>query len=64
MMSCFMALMALDFGEINPLLEKGANLTLAVCRNVNLEETKIIITQRDLNSAKAPSVFIAESPNN
>ena len=35
-----------------------------VCRNVNLEETKIIVTQRDLNSAKAPSVFIAESPNN
>ena len=30
MMSCFLALMALDFGEIKPLLEKGANLTLAL----------------------------------
>ena len=29
MMSCFVALMALDIGEIKPLLKKGANLTLA-----------------------------------
>ena len=29
MMSCFLALMALDIDEIKPLLKKGANLTLA-----------------------------------
>ena len=29
MMSCFLALMALDIGEIKPFLKKGANLTLA-----------------------------------
>ena len=28
-MSCLVALMALDIGEIKPLLKKGANLTLA-----------------------------------
>ena len=30
MMSCFLALMALDIDEIKPLLKKGANLTLAL----------------------------------
>ena len=30
MMSCFLALMALDFGEIKPLLKKGANLKFTI----------------------------------
>ena len=34
MMSCFLALMALDIGEIKPLLKKGANLTLAIVETI------------------------------
>ena len=37
MMSCFLALMALDIGEIKPLLKKGANLTLALLHPKNTE---------------------------
>ena len=34
MMSCLLELMALDYGEIKPFLEKRANLTLAMLLDV------------------------------